>query len=460
MRYTITFREDDYNHLMEYLFIDREIERGAYALCRISESEYETRLLVREIIQVLPEDIVHSSQIDILINNNSFVKVFKKADDSKQVFVFIHSHPNGFLNHSKKDDIEEAKLFRTAYNRIKTKGVHGSIVFSHPDKPVGRVWLENGKYEPISLTRVIGKKFRFYTDLNSANPLPVFFDRQIRAFGEEVQKLFSVLRIGIVGAGGTGSAVIEQLTRLGVKSLLIIDGETFEKTNVNRVYGSKVTDEGKDKVVIAKENSKGIGLDTTIEVYNKPITYISAARMLKDCDIIFGCTDDNWGRSILTRLAVYYGIPVFDMGVRINSKDGNIKSIQGRVTTLIGNYACLFCRDRIRSEEIQSESLAATNPEKLKELKNEGYAVELPTTTPSVIPFTTSIASAAISEFLHRITGYMGEDRITNEIILNFDDSLIRRNSKSSNEECFCGDNVYVLRGDANPFLDLTWLQE
>ena len=43
------------------------------------------------------------------------------------------------------------------------------------------------------------------------------FDRQVRAFGADIQELLATLRIGIVGNGGTGSPVAEQLIRLGFR---------------------------------------------------------------------------------------------------------------------------------------------------------------------------------------------------------------------------------------------------
>jgi molybdopterin/thiamine biosynthesis adenylyltransferase len=426
----------------------------------MSVSEQETRLLVREIIQVAPEDIEEATATSIKIKNRSFLRVMKRADMTKHIFMFIHSHPEAFINHSQKDDEEEQKLFRTAYNRIKTPGVHASLVLSAAEKPICRVWLEDGSTQPVSLIRVIGSKFRFFPNLTTDVPLPIFFDRQVKAFGEDIQKVLQTLHVGIVGAGGTGSSVIEQLTRLGVGAMTIIDGQTFEQTNVNRVYGSTTNDDGVEKTVIAENNVHRIGLGTRVHIDNKPITYQSSAQKLKDCDVVFGCTDDQWGRSILNRLAVNYHIPVFDMGVKIDSDDGTIRSIEGRVTTLLGDNACLFCRERINARRIQAESLNELDPERLIELQKEGYADELDTTAPSVIPFTTNVASLAISEFLHRLTGFMGEDRKTNEIIVKFEDNIIRRNSRPSRQECFCGDPVYQLRGDASEFLNIVWRPE
>lgn len=460
MNYTFTFSEECYQQLTTHLFQDRTVERGAYALCKMMLSEEETRLLVREIIPIVDEDIIDATAVSMNIKPLSFLRAMKKADQSKQVFVFIHSHPKGFQNHSAKDDEEEIKLFRTAYNRISSKGVHASIVFSSPDQPVGRVWLPDSIFRPVSLIRVIGNSFRFYSSDGNKNPLPVFYDRQVRAFGRENQRLLSQLNIGVVGVGGTGSAVAEQLIRLGVGAVTISDGQPFEDTNVNRVYGSRVTDDKTPKISITQRSAKEIGLGTRIIPIEDPISYNSALSKFRNCDIIFGCTDDHSGRSILTRLSVYYNIPVFDMGVRIDSTDGKINSVQGRVTTLLPTYACLFCRGRIDPAMVRMESLEATDPKSAEELRKEGYVPELQATAPSVIPFTTAIASLAISELIHRLTGFMGQDRTTNEIIVRFDETDIRRNRLFSKPDCFCGDDYHISRGDTTPLLDLTWRPE
>ena len=460
MKYSITFLESDYNKLTQHLFIDRTRERAAYALCRISKSGSENRLLITEIIPVAEEDIEESSIAHMKIKSISFLRAMKKADTSKRSFIFIHSHPEGYINHSKQDDIEEKSLFKTAYSRIKTESIHGSIVFSSPNKPIGRVFLSNGKVQPVSMIRVIGERFKFYSDRKEAKPLPEFFNRQVLAFGEDIQRLLNNLNVAIVGAGGTGSAVAEQLIRLGVGKLTIFDGQTFEKSNVNRVYGSGTKDSGIQKVKLIERMARRIGLNTKIDPVNRHITYESSINKLKDADIIFGCTDDQWGRSILTRLAVYYGIPIFDMGVKIDSREGTIKSIEGRVTTLLPKYACLFCRDRINTNAILKESLAETHPEELERLIKAGYAEELDTPAPAVITFTSQVASLAVTEFLNRLTGFMGEERESNEVLAVFDQTKLRTNRRLSKEDCFCGDSYYVMRGDTKPLLDLTWRNE
>ena len=63
---------------------------------------------------------------------------------------------------------------------------------------------------------------------------------------------------------------------------------------------------------------------------------------------MFGCTDDNAGRLVLSRVATYLLAPVIDVGVLLTSDtEDKLTGIDGRVTILSPESACLVCRDRI-----------------------------------------------------------------------------------------------------------------
>lgn len=459
MRYTISFLEKEYAELTDYIFVDRTIERAAYLLCSLASSGEEKRLLVRSVIPVRPEDVESASVRDIVIKQDSYRRALKSAALSQSCFVLVHSHPDGYPTHSDQDDKEEPNLFRAAYVRIHDEQlIHASIVISDRQNPIGRVWLSNGTTEPVSRIRVIGRRFSFFDPGDDALIDIALFDRQILAFGEHVQKLLSRLHIGIVGLGGTGSAVCEQLVRLGVGRLTICDPQEFDVTNINRVYGSRRADEGVSKSEIARRSIDDIGIGTRVEAINRSITDLATAKKFKNCDIIFGCTDDEWGRSVLSKMSVMYMIPVFDMGVEVDPDDQIIKSVRGRITTLMPSSACLFCRGAITSDVIAAEILHATNPEEYEKRKREGYVPGLPGNAPAVITFTSSVAAAAVSEMLHRFTGYMGAERSSTEIILRFDESKVSTNSKPAKPECWCSDSMNWGAADIDPFLELTWI--
>jgi molybdopterin/thiamine biosynthesis adenylyltransferase len=460
MKYSITFLESDYEELTASLF-PAETERAAYLLCGLAKGPSETRLLVREVIPVEQYQIRSASRAHLSIPANTYVRWFKHADSSRQMLVFVHSHPEDVPDYSNQDDLEEPLFFESAYKRIHlANAIHASLLFASPKLVKGRVWLGDGSMHRVSTVRILGRRFRFVGQHASVHDWDCF-DRQTRAFGREFQPLLKSLHVGVVGVGGTGSSVAEQLIRLGVGTLTVVDQGRFEKSNINRVYGSAVTDDTLPKPQITKRLANSVGLGTVVHTINKPITYRSVLSELKDCDVVFGCTDDQWGRSLLTLFAIYYLIPVFDMGVAIDSgEDGQIDRVEGRVTTLIPGAACLFCRKRINPDAIRSEEAHELRPSEAESLRREGYLLGLPETAPSVIPFTTTIAAAAVSEFLHRLTGFMGADRRTTEVIQRFDWNRIRTNATEPASDCLCSDRARWGRGDVRPMLDIMWRPE
>lgn len=459
MRYSVTFLEADYEILETHLAASKD-EQAAFLICRISQNEQETRLLVREILPVTGADIVDQSPVHMKIAPRAYTRAMKRADDQKSCLLFVHSHPTGYPDHSQQDDLEEAKLFKTAYTRIRTPGVHGSLVLTPQGISSARVWKPNGAHTEIERVRIIGRRFRFWFSNEGAAEIPTFYDRQVRAFGPDIQRLLSRLRVGIVGVGGTGSSALEQLIRLGVGTIYISDGEEFESSNVNRVYGSRAVDDTIPKIKIAQRLAADIGLGTKIELIGKPITYQSALKKFRDCDVLLGCTDDELGRSLLNSFAIYYYIPIFDMGVKIDSEKGIIKSINGRVTTLINGAACLHCRGRLSPERIAAQAKWESDPDGAQALQDEGYLPELQDTAPAVVAFTTTVAASAVSEFLHRLTGFMGSDRESTEVLHLIDQTQLRKNKVISQQDCFCADRFKWGRGDVRPFLDTTWRAE
>jgi molybdopterin/thiamine biosynthesis adenylyltransferase len=460
MRYTVSMQESHYEALTAHLFPDRKAERAAYLLCSLSTSAEEKRLLVQEVIPVAAEHIDDSSDRHMTIDQPSYLRALKMAARSHRCFVFAHSHPSGYTSHSPQDDKTELPLFRTAYVRIHNQeAVHASIVLSDPHQISGRVWLRDRTTTPIDRIRIIGKRFRFYDQGKGPNADLTMFSRQIAAFGEAFQKLLHGLHVGIVGLGGTGSAVCEQLIRLGVAKLTVCDPQTFESTNINRVYGSGMSDDGTQKTHIAERQAANVGIGTVVRPLVGAATDLWVAEELKECDLIFGCTDDEWGRAVLTKMAAYYLIPVFDMGVQINSENRRIKSVRGRVTTLIPGSPCLFCRGVVTPDGIQAEVLSKTNPKEYENRRKEGYIPELPGTAPAVVMFTSTVAASAVCEMLHRFTGYMGDDRNSTEVLHRFDESKISTNSKRADEGCWCSDPTSWGGGDVVPLLDLVWIE-
>jgi molybdopterin/thiamine biosynthesis adenylyltransferase len=210
-------------------------------------------------------------------------------------------------------------------------------------------------------------------------------------------------------------------------------------------------DAGRSKAAIAHDNAAKIGVGTAVQCYGH-ITEKETALALRDCDVVFGCTDKEAPRAILTQLSLRYLIPVFDVGVVLASRDGVIQDVAGRVTALLPGEACLFCRERISPDRIRDEMLPAE--ERARRIA-EGYSSELPTNSPAVIPFTTTVAAMAVEELMHRLTGFKGENRHASEVLVIFDKDHVSTNRREARTGCFCNKSIIWGAGDTKRFLDM-----
>jgi molybdopterin/thiamine biosynthesis adenylyltransferase len=445
----IVLLESQLETLRELLFDRPGVEGAAFLLCGQSNSDHMTKLVVNSVIAIADEDFLRREAYGLSISSSALTRVAKLARYEDLSIIFAHSHPDGIPDFSEQDDREEARLLPFLQARLPNRA-HGTLVLTN-NEICGRIYMPARK--PVDSILVIGDRIRQMCPVDHRAVEP-FFDRQVRAFGPDIQLLLKGMRVGVVGLGGTGSPIAEQLYRLGVGHISLFDGDTFDPTNVNRVYGSTLADKGRYKVEIASTHLARIGLGSVVDVYPNHITVETTALALRDCDVIFGCTDKEIPRAILVQLSLRYLIPVFDMGVLIDSDKGAIRGVHGRVTTLLPGEACLFCRGRISTERIRLEALSEADR---KVQIRDGYAPELDEVAPAVIPFTSATASAAIGEFLHRLTGFMGSERQSSEVLLALDQSRVRTNRLESREECMCGDQSFWGRADTTPYLEMVW---
>src|SRR6185503_15086421 len=106
-----------------------------------------------------------------------------------------------------------------------------------------------------------------------------------------------------------------QLVRLGVRDFLLVDPDVLTESNLTRVYGSHHADIGRPKVDVLRDHLISIAPTARVRVLRAMLTTESTARLVATSDIVFGCTDDNAGRLVLSRLATYMLVPVIDCGV-------------------------------------------------------------------------------------------------------------------------------------------------
>jgi len=276
------------------------------------------------------------------------------------------------------------------------------------------------------------------------------YDRQERVFGRAGQRILSALHVGVVGAGGTGSAIVEQLTRLGVGRLTVLDDDIVTETNLTRIHQSEPRDVGRAKCEIAGRLAGDFGV--AFHAVQGRVTDQAIARELAVCDIVFGCTDDHAGRIVLARMAPRYLQMLVDVGVTIDVVGGQVVGAPCRITTQEPGDVCLTCRGHVDLATAAAELL--TDEERCSR-SVEGYVPGLGEPDPSVVSYTTLAASIAVSVMISRLFGF---SHLTSSDLLV--DPVTGRWSSLERPSCpndGCTSTEIIGSGDLEPFLGLAW---
>jgi hypothetical protein len=204
---------------------------------------------------------------------------------------------------------------------------------------------------------------------------------------------------------------VEQLARLGAGKLILVDHDKVEEKNLNRIINSKVTDIGKFKTDVLAEAVKGIGLGTKVLSIPMDLENQQAIRAISECDVVFGCMDGVTGRHLLNRISVFYLIPYFDVGIRLDADGrGGIDNICGRINYLIPGGSSLLSRGCITTDALSAESLMKSNPEEYANRLKEGYIKGVEVERPAVITPNAFYSALVVNEFLARIHPYRHEE--------------------------------------------------
>jgi molybdopterin/thiamine biosynthesis adenylyltransferase len=420
----------------------------------------DTRLLARKMHWVPEPSYLNRGGDHLSIASEGYVPFLAEAERLGAVAIWVHTHPGMESpprpsQHDRKVDDQIADLFRLRSG----SPYYGTLIFSpRPEGFTFSGYLQSDGGPRLSIDRLwqVGDRFRLIPSfLLPAHEIRPNFDRNVRALGGAVQQTLGSLRVGVVGCGGTGSAVAEQLVRLGVRNFALFDPDELSASNITRVYGSTAADVGRSKVDTLAAHLKSIAPDAQCDLIRSMITMAPAARVLCTCDIVFGCTDDNAGRLVLSRFSTYLLTPVIDSGVLVTSDtSGALRGIDARVTTLVPGQACLVCRGRIDLARAGAELLT---PDERRRREDEGYAPALGRTEPAVVTFTTLVAATAVSELLERLIGYGPEPR-PSEVLLRCHDREISTNVETPRTRHYCDASSGKLGiGITDPFLEQTW---
>lgn len=287
----------------------------------------------------------------------------------------------------------------------------GALVFA-TRAAAGDIWWSATHRTPVEEVRAVGHTIERLTPeatIGKSARSTDAYDRQILMFGARGQERLARTTVGVVGAGGAGSLIIEYLARLGVGRLIVADPDHLEISNMPRVVGARPRDARlrRLKVDIAKRVAKAA--NHRVEFIGIPESFVrdSVAQRFRRCDFLFLAADTAGARLVFNAMVQQYYIPGIQVGAKVRAAEttGELLDVFSVMRWVLPGSGCLWCGGLISPHRLAWEAKTAT------ERDSQRYGTEA--ADPSVITLNAVAASHAVNEFLFATLGLRSAPDVT-----------------------------------------------
>lgn len=347
---------------------------------------------------------------------------FRAAREAAAVgagIALLHSHPGATSWQGAADGSADADSERKIANL--TREVTGHPLVGVTLSTGSRTWSarrwDRGQGTSVATTdagsvRVLGDVLHvgYHPALR---PPPQPQDTQVRtvhSWGEEVQAHLARLRVLVVGAGSVGQLILEMLARTGVQHVGIMDFDTVELVNLDRLHGATALDARlhTSKAALARRvvTHAATAVPFQAEVHETSICEPDGMRAALDYDVIFSCVDRPWPRHVLNTLAYSDVVPVIDGGIRIEpAPQAGLRNAYWRSHIAGPGRTCIRCLGQFDVADVQLERDGS--------LDDPSYIANLAMDSPlrvrqNVYATSLSAASALTNQFLSLVVAPSG----------------------------------------------------
>lgn len=205
-------------------------------------------------------------------------------------------------------------------------------------------------------------------------------------------------KVAIVGLGGLGSHVAQQLAYLGVRSFALIDFDIVTNSSLNRLVGAVDADvkATTKKIAVTERMIRHINPGAAVELLDARIGDLEAQRPIAWADVVFGCVDRDIHRLELTEACAKNQTPYFDLAS--DTGGGEERWYGGRVVFCNGN-GCLVCLNLLDQEQMALDRMSVGE----RRVDEQIYGVDraaLREGGPSVVSLNGVVGSLAVTEFM------------------------------------------------------------
>jgi len=438
---SIIITKPEKEKLFDFLLRNRNEENMAVTFCGHNSFGKTLQLLVKDSQCIGDSGLSQHSAVGLELKKEAYRKILLASERTHTSLLFWHSHPftdtAWFSGTDDQNDLMNAEFI----SKHLPHAYYGNVVVAQKSHKARLYNKKKKDFEDIPELVIIGQP-----GSNGASTESPTLERNYRAFGKQGQAVISGMKVVMVGCGGLGWQVVLQLVALGVRKLLLIDPDSLEITNMNRMPGAPFSKVGEPKVKVLAEISKQMNpkLDVRYEVasvFEKRIQ-----EKMKRYDVIIAGLDFQRPRSELNRFAVKYVKYYLDAGSEIILENGKVKHAGGQINLVIpGVGPCLACNNTLDWKSILYEGMDKREQE--FEVKR-GYIRGVSEPSASVVSINGVVASSLVNEFLALATG-LKEPAYYTYFDYMSKGSLMFTIDAKRNEKCIiCGRDSLLACGD------------
>lgn len=415
----IRFPQGMFPEVRKLLLADREREAFALLLGKRTVVDGLCVIKVVEVVHPAPEDYEGRSLMSLRLKREFVYRQLVRMQQQGDIDTLIDVHTHPFcpvgVVFSGVDDRDERDFVRWLDDTLEDVG-YASIVLSQSDYSA-RVWdVQDGnpRATPARVkTQIIAEAWPCTDSMDEVIPSESAAElgkgllaRTTLALGLDVMRtIVSNQTIAVVGVGGLGSVIAENLIHMGFQSVPLIDPDIVEITNLNRIVGAYYSDalESRLKVEVVGGHLRRINPDAVVEAYAVGIEDESVLPVLMRSDWIVVATDNHFSRYHAQRIALQLGVPLIAAGVNITVEEGRIADWSGEViVTRSGDGLCLNCLGRINPTLVAAyEHRADTIGD---DLVSKGYVTGQEVKEPAVKTLNSIVGGVAAEMLLNQYT--------------------------------------------------------
>lgn len=180
------------------------------------------------------------------------------------------------------------------------------------------------------------------------------FSRTELLIGKEGMEKLNHSKVAVFGIGGVGSFAVEALARAGVGSLILVDYDYIDITNINRQIHSTRSTIGRPKVEVMAERISDINPEVIVDVYRAFFSGNNASELIQtDYDYIVDAIDTVSSKIELITAAKKLGIPIISSMGTGNKLDPTKLKVSDIFSTSVCPLARIM-RKELKKRDIKS----------------------------------------------------------------------------------------------------------